>query len=70
MPEIPTKEELLAANSHVSRDELDKAIEMLQKLRESGTFASGYRLSPTGSSRRVSVGSDNEKTVQLRRSLR
>jgi hypothetical protein len=71
MPEEVDLEELLASNPHVDPDELEKAREMLRKLRRSGVRGPGYRLAPPFSGRRVSVREDAEndsRRIHLRRS--
>jgi hypothetical protein len=69
MPEKPDLEELLAANPHVDPEELERAREILRKLRASGVRGAGYRLAPPYSGRRVSVREDAEndpRRVRLR----
>ena len=71
MPEVPSIDEILAANPHIDHKELAKAIEMLRKLRESGASRFGYRLAPPYSRRHITVGGDdNSRTVHLGRSPR
>ena len=71
MPEVPSIDEILASNPHIDPKELAKAIEMLRKLRDTGTSGSGYRLALPYSRRGITVGGDeNARTVHLKRSTR
>lgn len=70
MAKYPTIEEILALNPHIDEEKLEKAREILRKLRESRTGRAGYNLAPPFGHRRIFVGegdSVDSRTIHLGR---
>lgn len=70
MAEYPTMEDILALNPHIDEEKLEKAREILRKLRDSRTRRSGYSLAPPFVRRPISVGEGDKvdsRTIRLGR---
>ena len=68
MAKYPTIEEILALNPHIDEKELEKAREILRKLRDRGLGRAGYTLAPPFGHRRIVVGegdSIDSRTIRL-----
>ena len=71
MAEYPTLEEILKLNPHIDKEELQKHIEILNKLRSSKTEGVGYKLALPFTHRHVFLNEDSSidpRTITLRRS--
>ena len=68
MAEYPTLEEILALNPHIDKEEIEKCIEIMRKLRDSKTKGAGYNLALPFARRRIFVDKDTSidpRTVTL-----
>lgn len=71
MAEYPTLEEILKLNPHIDKEEFEKRIEILNKLRSSQTKGIRYNLALPFTHRHVSIDEESgvdPRTVTLRRS--
>lgn len=73
MAKYPTIKEILALNPHIDENELEKAREILRKLRNQGTRKAGYALALPFRHRRIVTGESDSvdpRTILLRHSRR
>ena len=69
MAEYPTLAEILVLNPHIDKEEFERRIEILNKLRSSQTKGIGYNLALPFTHRHVSLDEDSgidPRTVTLR----
>ena len=70
MAKYPTRDEILALNPHIDEEKLERASEILRKLRDSRTRRVGYNLAAPFRHRRIFVGEGDiadSRTIRLGR---